>query len=368
MKDSGERRPRRLRLSGKVSLALAMLLVAISPSLALANPPRPAWNPGAPWAPLNPASPEMLSISNLFWVMLILSAIVFIIVAGGVVFSAVRFSAKPGQTEPTQSFGNRRVEILWTMIPFLVLIVAFGFTVRSIHDINTPPKGTILNIDAIGHQWWWEFEYPAISGVKSIFTADELHVPAGVELHFHVESQDVIHSFWIPRLQRQIDANPGQDNAVFVKMPRTGIYGGACYEYCGTDHAWMKFEVVVQSPTAFRAWVNHELQPSAKPPKGSLLAAGQKVFLQNTCVSCHTIAGVSVPKGQIGPNAAVAPNLTHLGSRWTVGAGAAPMTRSAIAQWVHNPDYFKPGVLMPPYPLLSHKQLRALAAYLYSLK
>src|SRR5579884_1420360 len=306
-------RNRRILLGGGV----LGLLLALAPSLALAagNPPRPDWNPGAPWAPLTPASPEMLEISNLFWVMLVLSAIVFVIVAGAIGFSVFRFTAKPGQPEPTQVFGNRTVEVTWTLIPFVVLIVAFGFTVHSIHDINTPPKASHpLNIIAMGHQWWWEFDYPTLG----VTTANELHIPAGREIHFHVESADVIHSFWIPRLQRQIDANPGQDNAVFVQMPRPGVYDGACYEYCGTGHAWMKFRTIVQPQAAFNAWVKHQLQPAATP-KTALAALGKKLFLGNTCVQCHAISGTSAG-GTVGPN------LTHVGSRWAIAAGAGPMT------------------------------------------
>jgi cytochrome c oxidase subunit II len=351
-------RVRRSRYVRLLMAGLGALLAAAWPAIALANPPRPNWNPGPPWGPLDPHSSEMLEISNLFWIMLVLSAIVFVIVTGFLILNIVRFTAKPGQEVGQQIYGSRRIELAWTAIPFLILIAAFGITVKAIHDINTPPAklGTPLNIVARGHQWWWEFYYPSLK----IETANEVHVPVGTSLHFHVESADVVHSYWVPTLQRQIDANPGQDNAVFVTMNKPGTYDGMCYEYCGDDHAWMKFRMVVQTKAQFKAWAKHEKAPAASPT-GGLAAVGATVFFSNTCVECHAITGT-------GAGGVVGPNLTHLASRWTIGAGAAPMTLRDAMAWVRNPNTYKPGVLMPPYPNLSRTQLRALATYLLSLK
>lgn len=322
--------------------------------------PRPSWNPGPPWAPVDPKASEMHMISNLFWIMLVLSAIVFIIVAGALIYIIMHNSARAGDNEPpAQVYGSRPIEITWTAIPFVILVVAFGFTVKYIHDINSPPAGSHpLDIVAKAHQWWWEFDYPTLN----ITTANEVHVPANVPLHFHVESADVIHSFWVPQLQRQIDANPGQDNAVFAEMNTPGIYGGMCYEYCGTAHAWMKFRMVVQPTSAFNAWAKHMQAPATKP-SGGLALAGEKLFMASTCVECHTI-DMTGSKAN-GPSA---PNLTHLASRWTIGAGAARMTTGDAMAWIHNPSHFKPGALMPGYPLLSKHQIKELATYLMSLK
>ncbi|HZU11903.1 MAG TPA: cytochrome c oxidase subunit II [Chloroflexota bacterium] len=346
------------RLLITVGVALALVLLALLPETALASAPRPNWNPGPPWAPLDPKSPEMHMISNLFWIMLVLSGIVFIGVFGALIISIVRFSAGPNAAPGPQIYGNRIVEISWTAIPFLILIGAFIITAKYIHDINTSQAaGPPLNIIARGHQWWWEFYYPSLG----VVTANEVHVPAGVPLHFHVESADVIHSFWAPQLQRQIDANPGQDNAVFVTMPETGVYGGACYEYCGDAHAWMKFEVIVQTPHDFALWVKHQKSPPAAP-SNSLIALGRTVFMTHTCIKCHTITGVPGASGSVGPN------LTHVGSRWAIAAGALPVSVPTVMMWIHDPNAYKPGVLMPGYPLLSQKDLRALATYLVSLK
>jgi cytochrome c oxidase subunit 2 len=301
----------------------------------------------------------MRLISDLFWIMLGISAVIFIVVTGALLYSAANFRAAADSAPPRQIYGSRPIEITWTAIPFLILIVAFVFTAKYIHDINSPPSaGKQLDVIARGHQWWWEFYYPSLN----LTTANEVHVPTNVPLHFHVESYDVIHSFWVPQLQRQIDANPGQDNAVFVEMNRPGVYGGACYEYCGDAHAWMKFRMVVQTKGQFNIWANH-MRASAAPPTTAAESRGRKIFLSNTCIECHAI---NYPGSTA--SGVVAPNLTHLASRWTIGAGAAPLTLSDTMAWIQKPSHYKPGVLMPGYPLLSNKDLRDLATYLTSLK
>lgn len=337
-------------------MALA-LVTQTSVALAVS---RPYWHPGPPWAPVAPHSSEMNLISNLFWVVLALSAIVFIGVTGAILYSVARFSAKPGTPDPPQVAGNRMVELAWTIAPTLILMGAFIATAKAIADINTLPPGKHMDVYAIGHQWWWEFQYPVQGNIikSPIVTANEIHIPSGYSVHYHIESADVIHSFWVPQLQRQIDANPGQDNAVFVKLEQPGIFSGDCYEYCGEAHAWMKFQMVVQSPAQFAAWVADQSKPGATA--GGLAAAGRKIFMSNTCVSCHAITGTS--------GGAVGPNLTHLASRWSIGAGAAPMTAQDIMGWIRSPYTYKPGVLMPGYPLLSNHDVQALAAYLLSLK
>jgi cytochrome c oxidase subunit II len=344
--------------------ALTALGLAVWPSIALAVK-RPQWHPGGPFSPITtPASDETRSISNLFWAVLGLSGAIFTFVCILLIVAVVKYSAKQDAPEPKQRFGDRNVELLWTLIPTFILIIAFFITVRSIRDINTAHAGNVLNVYVTGHQWWWEFHYPSGQygvGQQDIYTADEVHIPTGITVHFHVGSADVIHSFWTPEIHRQLDANPGQDNAIIVPpLTRTGVFDGACYEYCGDAHAWMKFKMVVQTPTDFRAWAKHQSEASIIPTSG-LAAAGYKVFISSTCVQCHNVEGT--PAG-----AQVGPNLTHVGSRWTIGAGALPMSQADLARWVSAPDTYKPGVLMPGYPQFSHKDLTALAAYLISLK
>jgi cytochrome c oxidase subunit 2 len=343
-----------------IGAVAALVGLAAQTSVALAVA-RPSWNPGPPWAPLHPHSSEMNLISNLFWETFILSAIIFAIVVGGVLMGVFRFRARRDSPQPPQVAGNRTVEFIWTLIPTIILMVAFVVTAKGIHDINTLPPGKHMDVYAIGHQWWWEFQYPKQGNLipAPIDTANEIHVPTGYSVHYHITSVDVIHSFWVPQLQRQIDANPGQDNAVYVKLTEPGIYGGACYEYCGDAHAWMKFRTVVQSPAQFAAWVKQ--QTSSPAPVHGMAAQGKKLFLASTCANCHAITGT--PAGGV-----VGPNLTHVASRWSIGAGAAPVDTSDMMAWIQDPNTYKPGVVMPGYPLFSQQQLRALAAYLLSLK
>lgn len=354
------------RAARRAVLLAGSLLAALWPAAALANPPRPHWSPGAPWAPLLPASGEMHEISNLFWVVFFLSLVIFAFVTIFLFGSVVRYTARSNDApEPKQVFGNRTVEIIWTLIPTVILMAAFTATVKSIHDINSPEKGAIMNVEVWGHQWWWEFRYPVQPqfGITApVVTADEIHLPTGDNIHFHITSNDVVHSFWVPKVQRQIDANPGIDNAVFVKLNQPGSYDGACYEYCGTAHAWMKFRMIVQTPGQFRAWVKAQVANAAKPTT-ALERAGQKIFMSNTCVSCHVI---NYPGSKA--HGVVGPNLTHVGSRWAIAGGATPLTTQDLMQWIRNPETYKPGVLMPGYPLLKTSDLRALATYLISLK
>jgi cytochrome c oxidase subunit 2 len=353
-------RPGRLWLLRSAAIAMA-LGAAIWPSLALANPPRPSWDPGDPYTPVTqPHSTEVLEISHLFWVILILGGIILIGIIAAIAISVVRFSHHEGdeEIEPPQVFGDRRVEILWTVIPTVILMIAFVATVKAMADINNPGSNRALfDVNVIGHQWWWEFQYTQYH----IDTANEVHIPTGVYVRFHVTSADVIHSFWVPQLQRQIDANPGplNTNSVYLKADTPGVFAGACYEYCGAAHAWMKFKEVVQSPAQFQAWVKHEQQPAAKPTGEA--AAGLNIFLHQTCVTCHAINGTSA-------GGAVGPNLTHVGSRWAIASGAAPVTVPDVQEWIRHPDTYKQGVVMPGFPFLPTKDLHALATYIVSLK
>lgn len=340
-----------LRVAGPLVIALTLLLLTACGAY------------DAPQTTLDPKGSSSRIILDLYKVIGVMAAIVFVVVEGLLVYSVVRFRRRPDDGIPLQIHGNQPIEIVWTIIPLAVLIVAFGATVIAIHDINTPGKGTIMNVTVVGHQWWWEFQYPVQPGIsRPISTANEIHIPAGQNVHFHITSHDVIHSFWIPQVQRQVDANPGEDNAVYTKVDQPGTYDGMCYEYCGDAHAWMKARMIVQSPAQFYAWTRAQEQ-SATSPSSALALQGQKVFSSNTCINCHTLSYTGSHASGI-----VGPNLTHLASRWTIGAGAAPMDKQDLAAWIRNPSDYKPGTLMPDYPALSKKDLSALVAYLINLK
>jgi cytochrome c oxidase subunit II len=320
-----------------------------------------AW-PAAVGAEANPmfapVSNRARAVVDLTWVVLFFVALVFIIAEGLLIFALVRYRHRGEAGEPRQTFGDRRLEITWTVIPIIILILVFVLTVRAMRVIAAPPPaGDALNVTLIGHQWWWEYRYPDLG----IVTANELHIPAGKTVHLQLESADVIHDFWVPQLGRKMDVVPGKINRIYVEADKPGVYDGACAEYCGTEHAWMRLKVVADTPTDFDNWVLAQKAPGATPT-GTDALAGRGVFLSSVgnCASCHTISGTAT-------QANVGPDLTHIGSRTTIGAGVLTNTPDNMARWLTNPQEVKPGNLMPDLRLTAD-EVRALTAYLESLK
>jgi cytochrome c oxidase subunit II len=204
-----------------------------------------------------------------------------------------------------------------------------------------------------GYQWWWQFTYPN----QQVITANELHVPVGVPLEVSLQSADVIHSFHVPRFGWMQDLVPGKTNSMNILVERPGTFDGSCNQYCGLQHAWMRLRVVADTPDQFNAWAQQQAAPAVLT--GSL---GEQVFQQNTCVSCHTIRGLNGASGTVGPD------LTHLGSRSTLGAGVVDNTPENLRAWISNPQQIKPGVLMPAFSSLPPADLDALVQYLEGLK
>lgn len=306
----------------------------------------------------NPQSGRAGAIVDLTWVVLFFVALVFLVAEGLLVFAIVRYRGRGEGGEPRQIFGNRRLEIIWTAIPILILILVFVLTVRAMRVIAAPPPaGDALNVTVIGHQWWWEYRYPDLG----IVTANELHIPAGKTVHVQLGSADVIHDFWVPQLGRKMDAVPGKINSFYIESDKPGAFDGACAEYCGTQHAWMRLKVIADAPADFDNWVQAQKTPGAQPASADALA-GRGIFLSATgnCASCHTINGTATL-------ASVGPDLTHIGSRTTIGAGVLTNTPDNMARWLTNPQQVKPGNLMPDLRL-TPDEVRALTAYLESLK
>jgi cytochrome c oxidase subunit 2 len=210
-----------------------------------------------------------------------------------------------------------------------------------------------LEITVIGHDWWWEIKYP-----NGAVTANEIHIPAGQRVNISMTSADVIHSLWVPQLGPKIDLIPGRTTHAWLKADHPGQYRGQCAEYCGLQHAHMAFFVIADAPADFNAWVTNTAKPATAP--GSALATqGQNVFMSNTCIGCHAIKGTQA-SGLLGPD------LTHMATRTTIGAGTTPLNANMLAAWILNPNRFKPGVTMPPTTLTS-EDLTALVTYLLSL-
>jgi len=300
----------------------------------------------------DPVTPQGLSISNLFVLELVISGLLMALVITWLGVSLVRFRAQPGDvTEPSQVHGNRRLELFWTISPALVLAVVFGLVIQTLRTVDAAEPGA-QPLRVVGHQWWWEFDYPS----SQVIAANELHVPVGASLQISLESGDVIHSFHVPQFGWMQDTVPGKTNQMSVLVNRPGVYDGTCNQYCGLQHAWMRIRVIAEPADQFNAWAQRQSQPVA--PTGS---RGEQVFLQNTCVACHAIRGLQA-------TARVGPDLTHVGSRATLGAGVITNTGPNLQQWIRDPQAIKPGVLMPAFQNLSSTDLTALVDYLESLK
>ncbi len=308
----------------------------------------------------NPASTPAHDIYHLSLFVLAVCGAIFLVVFSLIVYAAIKYRkpAVDDGCEPPQIYGSNQVELAWTVIPILIVVVLFLAAARVIHaveDARFPPNA--IEVTAIGHQFWWEFRYPGYGFV----TANELHVPLSdpnhpTPTHLTLLSADTDHSFWVPQLAGKTDLIPNRQNEMWVDPHEAGTYVGQCAQYCGVEHAKMLLTVMVQSPQEFQRWVQQQKSPAVVSDQ---VAAGRRVFEANACVNCHTIAGTEA-NGKFGPD------LTHLMSRTTIAAGAAPNTEANLRQWVQEPDAIKPGCLMPAMQL-DKPDVDALVAYLMTL-
>ncbi len=338
-------------------LRASQRFIGLSMVLALA-----ACTADLPQTTLYPKSTNALFIYDLFVPIFWAAVAVFVVVEGLLVYSVLRFRTRGDlKAIPYQLHGNAPLEVAWTIAPAVVLGVIFFLTVQTLNAVESPPKTSgSINVRIIGHQWWWEFQYPELK----IVTASDLHIPAGQTVNYTLESVDVIHSFWVPQLGGKTDLVPGHVNKGSFSSARLGEYFGQCAEFCGQQHAQMRFRVFAQSAEDFQAWVRGQQAPPAEP--SGLAKEGAEVFARSACVGCHTIAGTKAV-GLLGPN------LTHFGSRSTIASGMLPNTAENLSKWLHNPEAVKPGndmsvAMAEMMKTLSEKDLDALVAYLLSLK
>lgn len=299
-----------------------------------------------------PDSPQAQGIFNLGVIVAVILATIYVIVGGVIFFSVMRFRWREGEPDPKQIPGNKRLEIIWTAIPFLIVVTLFFLTAHTM-AISDPPPAPEPDLVVIGHQWWWEFRYP--SGVVAV---NEVHIPVGKPLSLRLDSTDVLHEFWVPELTRKMTAVPGHPNHIWLEADKPGTYLGVCSEFCGTQHAWMHFYVIAEPQADFDAWTQAQLQPAAAPEGEA--AKGLALFQQLSCTSCHAIKGT--PAG-----AQVAPDLTHIASRRQIGAGIIDNTPENLHRWLADPQKVKPGVLMPNFNL-TDEQVKELVAYFETLK
>ena len=318
--------------------------------------------------PMDALAPEgrfAVEVDSLWNLVFMIAVAVFVLVQGLIIYSLLRFRERKDDdgTLPKQVHGNPRLEVLWTIIPAVILAVIAVPTVRTIWDLADEPED-MLRVEVIGHQWWWEFRYEDYDG---LVTANELHIPTGRTVFLEMTSADVIHSFWIPKLNGKQDTVPGRTNGLKIEAQEQGEYFGQCAEYCGLSHANMRVRVIAQDPAAFEEWAQQQSADYERPERGSLAAAGERLFLRelDTCINCHSIRGSDA-------TATTGPDLTHFASReWFAGA-IFENTHENLAQWLDDPPEMKPmapedGLGMQDYNL-TKKQIDALVAFLMSLE
>ena len=339
-----------------LSRMLSVLAFLLFPSLL-----RAAADPSLVPSVFAPESVPARSIHQLSVFVLSISLGIFLVVFGLIAYAAIRFRRRANDDgkEPAQVYGSNPVEMAWTTVPLLIVVVLALSTARVIQEVqNAPPPASALDVTVIGHQWWWEIRYPKLG----IVTANELHVPVTslgkrAPTFMELRSADVAHSFWVPRLAGKTDLIPNRVNKMWIEPTRTGLFIGQCAEYCGTQHAKMLLRVYAHTPEDFERWVSEQKAIAATDPN---VAAGRLVFEKTACINCHALNG-TVGDGRFGPD------LTHLMSRETLGAGALKNTAENLHAWIKDPSQFKPGVLMPAMNV-SGAELEQLVAYLATLK
>ena len=366
-----------------------------------------------PQSTLHPKSDFTRMLDGVFMTTVWWALLVFVLVEGALVWAILRYRGKPGDAEPAQVHGNTTLEIVWTAIPALILAMIAVPTVRAIFQTYEVPKGDALEVEVIGHQWWWEFRYPQYG----VVTANELHVPAGRMVTLKMSTVDVLHAFMLPQLAGKRDLFQQRVNTLWFRADSSGYYSGQCAEFCGIQHGAMRFHVAATTPAEFDAFIaglrrprtpggapaapapaaaatdttaslggqaggqggrgadgqigagaqapagqTQEQTPIGPAPSDSTSPAGQgaKLFVQRGCPACHVLDATSKAK-------MVGPNLANVGSRRYIGAGVALNNDENLARWIQNPHDMKVGVTMPNMGLTS-EQARAVAAFLRTLK
>jgi cytochrome c oxidase subunit 2 len=310
-------------------------------------------NPTSIFAPLSTPAQSIFELSIF---VLAIAAAIFVVMTALLVYSVVRYRRRRDDDgrEPAQVYGSLAIGLAWTIPPVIIVLVLFLASARVVFAVQNPaPTKDSLDVTVVGHQFWWEYRYP---GLK-IVTANELHVPVGTRTFLNLLSADTDHSFWVPRLAGKTDLIPNHLNRMWIEPKETGLYLGQCAQYCGTQHAKMLLRVYVDSREEFDRWVRRQ---AAAAREDGRVAEGRKVFERTACINCHTVSGTPA-NGRFGPD------LTHLMSRETIGAGIASNTLENLRAWIRRPDDFKPGSLMPPMGL-SESQLNDVTTYLSSLQ
>lgn len=344
-----------------------------------------------PQSSLHPKSDLTGIIDGVFMNTVWLALIVFILVEGALLYVILRYRGRETDAEPNQVHGNTMLEIIWTAIPAIILAVIAVPTVRAIIQTYDVPKGEALEVEVIGHQWWWEFRYPQYG----VTTANELRVPVGRTVTMKMSTVDVLHSFWLPQLAAKRDVFPNRVTTIWFRADSAGFYSGQCAEFCGLQHARMAFHVAATTPEEFDTYITglrrtgtpvpadttapaapaaaaaevvtttlaarpQSPADTAAPAPTGAVAEGAELFRTRGCTACHTLDATSTAK-------MVGPNLANVGSRQFIAAGVLRNTDANLARWIHDPQSIKPGVVMQSMGL-TLEQAQAVAAYLRTHK
>lgn len=318
----------------------------------------------APLSPTNIFAPDSTPARSIFRIsgfVLEITGAIFVVVFSLLAYAVIKYRERKNDDgfEPPQVYGSNQMELAWTVLPVLIVVVLFLSTAQVIHRVQDAREPTdAVQVTAVGHQFWWEFRYPQYD----FSTSNELHVPVSDPGHptptyLDLLSADVDHSFWVPRLAGKTDLIPNHPNKTWIDPHQTGIFLGQCAQFCGTSHANMLLRVYVQTPEDFERWVHEQEQPAVNDPS---VAAGRALFVAKACFACHTIRG-TIAAGKVGPD------LTHLMSRDTIASGILPNTPENLRKWIQDPPAMKEGALMPKVDM-TDEQLTQITAYLETLK
>lgn len=302
-----------------------------------------------------PVSDYGRNIQGLYELIFWMAVVVFVGVEGFLVYSVLRFRRRREDELPAQVHGNTRLEVAWTVLPAVVLLIIAVPTIETVFKNDEVPPTASQKVTVIGHQWWWEVRYPDLG----VLAANEMHLPIGQTVRVDLQSADVVHAFWIPKMGGKMDAVPTRINHLWFTPDQVGEFMGQCVEFCGTQHANMRLRLFVDSQRDFEAWVQRQRAEAAAPSAG-LAQQGADLFQQGACVGCHTVRGTNA-RGTVGPD------LTHVGGRKTVAAGVIDNTPENMARWIRDPQGVKVGSKMPNMNI-SEPDAAALAAYLRGLQ
>ena len=368
-------------LSKRIKLIFNLSIVMVLSILLM------ACNPEGPQSTFDAQGPVSEIQKNLFLFTFWIAVIVFIVVEGAILFVTFRYRRKNDEL-PVQTHGNLKLEITWTIIPAIIIVIIAIPTVIGIWQTQVmPDEEDSLVINAVGHQWWFEFNYPS----EEVVTANELHLPEDTNVIVNIESQDVLHSFWIPKIAGKVDMVPNHENQLWIKADNPGLYYGQCAEFCGVAHAMMRFRVIVHTNEDYQNWLEYMRTPPQDLVSGSDEDEGRKLFVGN-CSMCHTYDSYKKAayhkeinsqynrweewkKDKENSAIVSAPNLTHFGNRITLGAGLKENNYDNLVKWIEDPDSIKIGTRMKNHVAiyttenkLSDLEIEQIAKYLLSLK